>query len=364
MYCSIYNSLSSVILTFTFVTACIVVSSLDDHNVDCSSEQVDKKFCKQAYSKDKARRQRRIEETENLIIKKLLSKPNRKIDELCSELDKTCFIIIDSVEKHDNVLSAFRSLRRKGPQGVLILSQASLQPHSPLNWENFNSKTWSIKKDDVRLTYARLMIAGAFLSGGLELNTKRKQDILIIGLGGGIINNYFAQMENQVLNITVVDIDPVMKKIATKWFGFAESPLHRIVVDDGVRYIHGAAKRGEKYDVLIIDLCYNIPVPMMCPIMEFLDDGLIASMRDITAENGAVIVIIITQRGYSKEIQDKVYFIYSRHFPSCYFIGHSKKEKMLFCSAKENNSYLNNTDKRFYNRFLTVDNTLGFDLLP
>ncbi|CAJ0591190.1 unnamed protein product [Cylicocyclus nassatus] len=364
MYSSIYSNLSSVILTLSFVIACIVVSPLDDHSADCSSEQADKKFCKQGYSNDKDRRQQRIEEKQNLIIEKLLSKPSRKIDELCSELDKTCFTIIDSFEKHGNMFFAFRSLRRKGPEGVLLLSQARLEPHSPLNWKNFNSKTWSIKKDYVRLTYAQLMIAGAFLSGGLELNTKRKQDILIIGLGGGVINNYFTQMENQVLNVTVVDIDPVMKKVATKWFGFTESPLHRIIVDDGVRYIHDAARRGEKYDVLIIDLCYNIPLPMMCPIMEFLDDGLITSMKAITAETGAVIVNIITEQKHSKKVEDIVYSIYSRHFPSCYFIEHYAKEKMLFCSAKENESYLNNTDENFHNRFKTVDDTLGFGLLP
>ncbi|VDK65598.1 unnamed protein product [Cylicostephanus goldi] len=196
------------------------------------------------YSTDKDRKQKRIEETQKLVINKLLSKPKRKIDELCSELDKTCFTITDAIFKRGNALFAFRSLRRKGPQGVLKLSQARLEPQLPLNWENFNTKAWNVRKDYVQLTYARLMIAGAFLSGGLEFNTTRKQDILIIGLGGGIINNYFTQMENQVLNVTIVDIDPVMLKVAKKWFGFAESPLHRIIIDDGVRYIHDAVRRG------------------------------------------------------------------------------------------------------------------------
>ncbi|CAJ0597615.1 unnamed protein product [Cylicocyclus nassatus] len=304
------------------ILKCFVASSTDDHNsygLNGDGEEVSK----QGYSKAKDRRQQRIEETQKLVMKRLLSKPRRKIDELCSELDRTCFTITDKMFKHGNALFAFRSLRRKGPEGVLILSQTKLQPQLPLNWENFNSKAWIVKKDYVRLTYAQLMIAGAFLSGGLEFNTTRKQDVLIIGLGGGVINNYFTQMKNQVLNVTVVDIDPVMLKVAKKWFGFTESPLHRIVIDDGVRYIHDAARRGEKYDVLIIDVCYNIPLPMMCPTKEFLEDDLIASMKAITTDNGAVIVNLIVKQS---EEALKALPLYSRHYPSCYFINYGKEK--------------------------------------
>ncbi|VDN37460.1 unnamed protein product, partial [Cylicostephanus goldi] len=152
------------------------------------------------YSKDKDRKQQRIEEKEKLVLKKLLNEPRRKIDELCSELDRTCFTITDEILNYGNTLIAYRDLW-KGMAGVLTLSRTRLQFQPPLNWENFNSKMWSIRKDYVPLTYARLMIAGAFLSGGLELNTTRKQNLLIIGLGGGVINNYFSQMENQVVRL-------------------------------------------------------------------------------------------------------------------------------------------------------------------
>ncbi|VDM75719.1 unnamed protein product [Strongylus vulgaris] len=225
------------------------------------------------------------------------------------------------------------------------------------------------------------MIAGAFMSGGLMFNTKLKQDILIIGLGGGVINNYFTQMKNQTLNVTVVDIDPVMQKIAEKWFGCEESPLHRVIIDDGVRYIHDAARRGEKYDIIIVDLCYNIRLPLLCPIYEFVEDDLIASMRAITANTGTVIVDIITMKKHRDEADksfkgtvivnivtmkkkrneaDKVLPVYARHFPSCYFIVHSDNDKMLFCSAKENNAYYNN--RNLHKRFVAVDKALGFQL--
>ncbi|VDO40997.1 unnamed protein product [Haemonchus placei] len=230
-----------------------------------------------------------------------------QLDELCSELDQTCFIIADKVEEYNGKLMAFRSLRRKGPQGVLTLSDARILPPSPLTWENFNTKTWKIDKRTVRLEYARLMVVGAFFSGALEFNTTRKQDILLIGLGGGIINNYFTTLPNHTIAVTVVDIDPVMKRIAEKWYDFHESANHQIVIEDGVRFVRDAAKKGVKYDAILLDVCYNVPRSMMCPIDEFLSDD------------------------------------------------------MLFCSAKEKNSWLDNRDE-LYNRYIAVDAALGFQL--
>ncbi|EPB79970.1 hypothetical protein ANCCEY_00919 [Ancylostoma ceylanicum] len=151
------------------------------------------------------------------------------------------------------------------------------------------------------------MVAGVFFSGALDFNSTEKQDVLIIGLGGGIINNYLTTMPNHTIDVTVVDIDPVMKRIAEKWYDFQPSQHHRLVIDDGIRFVHEAAKRGMKYDAILLDVCYNIRRPMMCPIEEFLKDDVISAMRAITSERGAVIVNIITTKDGAKEA-DRYYF--------------------------------------------------------
>ncbi|KIH55239.1 hypothetical protein ANCDUO_14608 [Ancylostoma duodenale] len=255
---------------------------------------------------------------------------------------------------------AFRKLKRKGPQGVLTLSDTRIQPPSPLTWDNFNTRTWKIRKDTVRLIYARTMIVGMFMCGALEFNTERKQDVLIIGLGGGVINNYLSSMKNQKLNVTIVDIDPVMKKIAEKWFGFQETPLHRIIIEDGINYFLDAAKRGEKYDVVLVDVSYNVIRDLMGPTDDFLKDDVIKSIRAIVADTGAAIVNIVTTKEAKGEAE-KVHFVYSRHFPSCYLITHSDNDRMLFCSAMEKNSW-NDKREELYKRYVAVDEALGFQL--
>ncbi|EYC11763.1 hypothetical protein Y032_0049g1754 [Ancylostoma ceylanicum] len=296
------------------------------------------------------------------VKKLLLSTPSRVVDEICSEEeDDTCFEIIDEIIDDSNRLLAYRKLKRKGDEGILTLSKARIQPPTPLTEESSDTKTWKIRKDTVPLAYARLMIVGAFMCGALEFNTTRKQDVLVIGLGGGVINNYLTTMKNQKLNVTVVDIDPVMKQIAERWFDFEESPLHRVVIEDGVDFLRGAARRGEKYDVIFIDVSYNIILDLMGPTDDFLRDDVIKSMRAVIEGTGAVIVNIFASKGAIQEASNQVYSIYSRHFPSCFLLNHSKDDKVLFCSAGEKNSW-NENKEELYERYVAVDEALGFQL--
>ncbi|KAK5977463.1 hypothetical protein GCK32_020443, partial [Trichostrongylus colubriformis] len=110
---------------------------------------------------------------------------------------------------------------------------------------------------------------------------------------GGLLH---VAIDGVQIAVTVVDIDPVMKVIAEKWYDFQESPNHRIVIEDGVRFLREAARKG------------------------------------------AVIVNIITMKDRTGEA-----------------------DRMLFCSVKEENSYLNNRDE-LYNRYIAVDAALGFQL--
>ncbi|EYC16219.1 hypothetical protein Y032_0034g2867 [Ancylostoma ceylanicum] len=162
------------------------------------------------------------------------------------------------------------------------------------------------------------------------------------------------------LNLTAVDNDPVMKTIAEKWYEFEASPKQRIIVDDGLRYIREANRRGEVFDVLLIDVSYNELRPLMAPVEAFLADDEIAQMEKVLKKDGAVIVNIVT-RHENMDKADHVHFAYSRHFPSCYFMQFAKYNKMLFCSKKEKNSWLDNRDE-LYNRFEMIDKKLEFNL--
>ncbi|KAJ1351311.1 hypothetical protein KIN20_007296 [Parelaphostrongylus tenuis] len=93
--------------------------------------------------------------------------------------------------------------------------------------------------------------------------------------------------------------------------------MQRIIVDDGLRYIREGVQRDELYDVLLIDVSYNAVRPLMAPVEEFLLDDEIQQIYKIIRKNGAVIVNVLTLQKDINEA-DRVLFVYSRHFPSCY----------------------------------------------
>lgn len=52
------------------------------------------------------------------------------------------------------------------------------------------------------------------------------------------------------VTLTAVDLDPAMVRVAQEWFGFQPDARLKVQIEDGINYIHEAAKDGEKNDRL------------------------------------------------------------------------------------------------------------------
>jgi len=67
--------------------------------------------------------------------------------------------------------------------------------------------------------------------------------VLVVGLGGGslplFVHDYFSQA-----CVAVVEIDPSMLEVATRWFGFAQGNRMRVHVSDGLDYVAKLAAEG------------------------------------------------------------------------------------------------------------------------
>ncbi|RCN31222.1 hypothetical protein ANCCAN_22999 [Ancylostoma caninum] len=151
-----------------------------------------------------------------------------------------------------------------------------------------------------------------------------------------------------------------MKRIAERWFEFEECPFSRILVEDGIVYAQEAAKKGETYDVVLLDLSDNKPAELIAPIKEFLTDEVVSTLSSIVKESGVLIVTVITQHDSSKEGRkevEKVQKQFEKHFPQCVMIRFGITEQMLFCYKTKQQG-----DKR--QKMLTmkmiIDEHLGF----
>lgn len=111
-------------------------------------------------------------------------------------------------------------------------------------------------------TYTRMMM------GALYLNP-RPRDILIIGLGGGVLPTALAKMFPDA-RIDVVEIDPAVVKVAQQFFGFSPDQQVRVFEEDGRVFAKRAGKSGRQYDLIMLDAFDHEYIPEHLLTQEFL----------------------------------------------------------------------------------------------
>jgi spermidine synthase len=83
------------------------------------------------------------------------------------------------------------------------------------------------------------------------------QQVLMIGLGGGTLTTFLWQVLPDV-QIDAVEIDPVVYRIARKYFRLPDDPRYRVHIDDGLRFLEAADKL---YDWIYVDAYTGDGIP-------------------------------------------------------------------------------------------------------
>lgn len=90
--------------------------------------------------------------------------------------------------------------------------------------------------------------------------------ILIVGLGGGTMPMFLRHYYPNAV-IDVVDIDPAVLEVATKYFGFRQDPTLRAHIGDGRKFVESVR---EPYDVVFLDAFGTRNVPPHLTTIEFM----------------------------------------------------------------------------------------------
>ncbi|RCN51604.1 hypothetical protein ANCCAN_02271 [Ancylostoma caninum] len=91
------------------------------------------------------------------------------------------------------------------------------------------------------------------------------------------------------MDITVVEISSKMVYIARKWYSLEFDDHHRVVIKDGVKFVEGEARKGVKYDAVLVDVCDSSPLliqPIICPIRTFLGEAFIRNTAKMISTEG------------------------------------------------------------------------------
>jgi spermidine synthase len=90
--------------------------------------------------------------------------------------------------------------------------------------------------------------------------------VLVVGLGGGSIPKRFWR-DYLELKIEVVELDPMVVRVAEEFFGIQRDSRMRIAVSDGRIFLRNTRQR---YDIIILDAYFAESIPFHLTTKEFL----------------------------------------------------------------------------------------------
>jgi len=134
------------------------------------------------------------------------------------------------------------------------------------------------------LDYTQLMLGALYL----QPNPRR---ILIIGLGGGIVPTTLQTLYPNA-GIDVVEVDPAVEKVARGFFNWRPGGRTRVTIEDGRVFVKRAARRTDRYDIVMIDAFNSDYIPEHLLTREFL-----AEVRQVLAPGGVVVANTFSQGG-------------------------------------------------------------------
>jgi len=188
------------------------------------------------------------------------------------------------------------------------------------------------------------------LMAGLSFNAQPK-NILIIGLGGGSLPMAFSKIL-PASNVTSVEIDPAVVKLAKKYFNYQESKTIKTAVQDGRVFIKRAIKRKQQFDWIILDAFNGDYIPEHLLTVEFLTEA-----KSLLSEGGLLSANTFT----GSRLYDYESVTYQSVFDELLILPSTKKgNRIIFACNCENIEMQVNVDEQ-----LTASlKSIGVEIAP
>ncbi|XP_048435535.1 eEF1A lysine and N-terminal methyltransferase isoform X2 [Pyrus x bretschneideri] len=175
-----------------------------------------------------------------------------------------------------------------------------------------------------------LMLISSYLEGMASAHKSVKA--VVIGLGAGLLPMFLNRCLPFV-HTEVVELDPVVLKLAKEYFGFVEDDCLQAHVADGIQFVRNIANSAasdetslvqdekdaqcntssngdfeskviSKVDILVIDVdSADSSSGMTCPAADFVDESFLQTVKDALSEKGLFIINLVSR---SQAIKDTV----------------------------------------------------------
>ena len=190
----------------------------------------------------------------------------------------------------------------------------------------FHAVMWKAEPDTLFLPYSQLMVA----SLALVSHPKRA---LVLGHGGGSFAKWLARYWPD-LDLDVVEVDPVVVRMAEEYFSYHAPPRHHVYVRDARAFLNHT---DTTYDLVWVDAFARHLVPFHLTTEEFFSE-----LRRHLSPNG-VLVVNLASSGTGGDLvrAEAVVETMKRSFPmiETYAVkgpwpSNSKAENLLFFSGR------------------------------
>ena len=130
--------------------------------------------------------------------------------------------------------------------------------------------------DRVVFSYVRMAFAGLLLN-------ERPRSILIVGLGGGTLPTALGDLYPEA-TIDVIEIDAAVVRVAEAYFDFKVTDRVQVWNQDARGFIKRAGRRGDHYDLIILDAFTGEYIPEHLMTREFLQE-----VRSLLSDTGVLV---------------------------------------------------------------------------
>ncbi|XP_010215275.1 PREDICTED: methyltransferase-like protein 13 [Tinamus guttatus] len=160
----------------------------------------------------------------------------------------------------------------------------------------------AIDKSYLCCEHHKAMVAGLCLLESADPLPGAPLSVLVVGLGGGslplFLHDYFSQA-----HVVVVEIDPSMLEVATRWFGFSQGNRMQVHVSDGLDYVANlAAEASAQYDAVMFDVdSKDLTVGMSCPPPAFVEKPFLQKVKTILKPEGVFVLNLVCRDAQLKE---------------------------------------------------------------
>ena len=161
-------------------------------------------------------------------------------------------------------------------------------------------------------------------------NPKPKR-VLMLGLGGGSIVRAYQHYYPDI-HMDTIELDPVVAKVAKRFFHVKETPKHKIHFQDGRQFLR--LNKKLKYDAILMDAYtsnqFGTHIPFHLATKEFFA----LAAEDLTQNGTLVFNVIGTYDNWRADVVGSVYKTLKAVFPHVYHFPASDTRNIVMVAVK------------------------------